>query len=120
MTRIAKRTLYWTPRLLCIAFALFLSVFALDVFGEHLPFWRMMLALAMHLVPTAVLLVVLALSWKWEWVGGVGFIALGVYYYVWMVHGRYFLLALPALLIGVLFFANWVWRNELKDSPTHA
>ena len=114
MSRLTQRTVYWTPRLLCLAFAAFLSIFALDVFGEHLPFARMLLALLMHLVPTLVLLALLALSWKWEWIGGVGFIGLGVYYYVWMMHGRYFLVALPALIIGALFFANWIWRKELR------
>ena len=29
-----KRVLYWIPRALTILFALFISVFALDVFGE--------------------------------------------------------------------------------------
>ena len=29
-----KRVLYWTPRVLGILFALFISIFALDVFGE--------------------------------------------------------------------------------------
>jgi hypothetical protein len=116
MSHAAQRTIYWTPRVLCFAFAAFLSIFALDVFGEHLPFARLLLALFMHLVPTLVLLVLLAFSWKWEWIGGVGFIGLGIYYYVWMMHGRHFLVALPALVIGVLFFANWIWRNELKSS----
>ena len=120
MNRLTKRMLYWTPRVLCIAFAIFISIFALDVFGERLPFWRMLLALFMHLVPTFVLLGLLAIAWKWEWVGGVGFIGLGVYYYVWMTHGRYFLVALPALVIGLLFFANWIWRNEIRSTPAHA
>ena len=120
MSRPNQRLLYWAPRALCIAFAIFISIFALDVFGEHLPFWRMLLALAMHLVPTAVLLTLTLVSWRWPAVGGTAFIALGVYYYVWMMHGRYFLIALPAFVIGVLFLANWLWRDDLKNSSAHA
>ena len=40
MKSISKRLLYWVPRILAILFATFISIFALDVFGEHLPFWR--------------------------------------------------------------------------------
>jgi hypothetical protein len=32
--------------ILCILFAVFLSLFALDVFDEHLGFWKTLLALA--------------------------------------------------------------------------
>lgn len=33
-----KQTLYWTPRILGILFVLFISIFAADVFEEHLGF----------------------------------------------------------------------------------
>jgi hypothetical protein len=80
MTPTTKWLLCWTPRLLGIALAIFISVFALDVFSERLPFWRMMLALVVHLVPTFVLVAILLLAWRWPWVGGVGFTALGMLY----------------------------------------
>ncbi len=117
MKSISKRLLYWVPRILAILFAMFISIFALDVFGEHLPFWRLVLALFMHLVPTFIVLVVLALAWKWEWVGGVGYVAIGLLY-LYMFGGRfpwftYALIAGPAFLIGTLFVLNWIFRNEL-------
>ena len=34
MEESVKRLLFWTPRILCIAFAFFVSLLALDVFGE--------------------------------------------------------------------------------------
>jgi hypothetical protein len=34
-----RRLLFWSPRVLCVAFAIFLSLFALDVFSEGLGVW---------------------------------------------------------------------------------
>ncbi len=39
MKRPMKQFLFWSPRVLTILFALFLSLFALDVFGEGYGFW---------------------------------------------------------------------------------
>jgi hypothetical protein len=114
----AQQLLYWTPRGLCIAFAMAISLFALDVFGEGRGFWTTILALLMHLIPTAILLIVLALSWRWEWVGGVLFTALGVLYLV-MFWGKfalsvYLLISGPLFLVGILFLMNWVSRASLR------
>lgn len=51
MTNFSKRTLFWTPRVLSIAFIAFLSIFALDVFSEHLGFWQTVAAFMMHQIP---------------------------------------------------------------------
>ena len=69
MTALSKRVLFWTPRVLCIAFTAFLSLFALDVFSEGSGFWGTAAALAIHLIPTAIMVVVLVLAWRWEWIG---------------------------------------------------
>jgi len=113
-----KRVLFWTPRVLCILFAVFVSLFALDVFGEGYGFWGTILALLIHLIPTGVILIVLAISWRWEWVGGILFIALGVVYLVtsW---GRfhwsaYLVISGPLFLVGVLFLINWLYRARLR------
>jgi hypothetical protein len=120
MTRRSKMLLYWFPRVLCIGFALFLSVFALDVFDEHLTFWRLIVALAMHLVPSFVILAVLLVSWRWEWVGGILYIALGAFYVVrfgphfpWTVS---LVIGGPLCAIGLLFLANWVRHDELRTA----
>jgi hypothetical protein len=77
MKESVKRLVFWTPRILCTLFAAFISVFALDVFGEGYGFWETVVALLMHLIPTGVILIVLAIAWRWEWVGGALFTALG-------------------------------------------
>jgi hypothetical protein len=117
MKSVSKRLLYWVPRILTILFAAFISIFALDVFSEHLSFWRLMLALVMHLVPTFIVLIVLALAWKWEWIGAVGYFAVALLYIYWAA-GRfprsvYVAIAGPPFLIGTLFLLNWIFRSEL-------
>jgi len=115
-----KRLLYWTPRILCVLFAAFISIFALDVFDGNHGLWNTILALLMHLIPTGIILVMLAISWRWEWVGGILFPALGVCYLI-MTHGRfpwstYLVISGPLFLVGALFLLNWFYRRELRHS----
>lgn len=72
-----RRMISWAPRALGIRYALFISIFALDVFEAGIPLTRVLLALAIHLIPAGIVVVVLAFARKWEWLGSVGFIALG-------------------------------------------
>jgi hypothetical protein len=121
MSGLVKRLLFWTPRVLCIAFALFISLFALDVFGEGYGFWKTVLALMIHLIPTVVIVAVLAVSWRWEWIGGILYILFGALYIV-EVWGRfpwvtYLVISGPLFLIGVLFLINWFYREELWARP---
>jgi hypothetical protein len=122
MTNSSARALYWTPRILSIAFIGFLSLFALDVFDEASGFWNTALALAMHLIPSLVLIGVLVLAWKWEWIGAALYGAAGVLLSVSVFirpisnHARFLamlVLSGPALLIAALFLANWLKRGEL-------
>jgi hypothetical protein len=111
-----KRFLYWTPRILCLLFAGFISLFALDVFGENSGFWNTALALLMHLIPTGILLLILAVSLRWEWVGGLAFPALGACYLI-AFWGRfhwstYAILSGSLFLLGRLFLLNWKHRAK--------
>jgi hypothetical protein len=58
-----------TKSSLSILFAAFITVFALDVFSEHYGFWETLFALAIHLIPAGLIVVGLAVSWRWELVG---------------------------------------------------
>lgn len=116
MKRPTKRLLFWSPRVLAILFALFLSLFAVDVFGEGYGFWGTALALSMHLIPTGVILVVLALSWRWEWVGALLFVYLGVHYlFMALPHADWIaVISGPLFLIGILFYLNWLYRKQIR------
>jgi uncharacterized membrane protein len=120
MNRPTRLLLYWSPRVLGIAFALFLSLFALDVFNEHLGFLKTILALSIHLIPTAIIVAVLAVSWRWEWVGGILFIAVGILYLsnprVWHHPDWIAVISGPLFLVGALFLFGWSKRAEIRGS----
>ncbi len=113
-----RQLLFWLPRALTILFALFLSLFALDVFDEGYGFWGTVFALFTHLIPTWIVLLVLALSWRWEWVGAILFVALGLLYAYFAVgrgHPEWTLvISGPLFLVGGLFLLNWLCRKQLR------
>ena len=78
MNQTVEKILFWSPRVLGLLIAILASLFALDVFGEGYSFWETIAALAMHLIPTLVILIVLGIAWRWESIGGFLFVALGL------------------------------------------
>jgi len=115
---------FWLPRVLTLLFALFLSTFALDVFGHGDGFLTTLLALLIHLVPTGIILVIAVISWRWEWVGAILFSALGFLYLIscwgrfhWTV---YLVISGPLFLIGGLFLWSCLpgYRSSTKDAET--
>jgi len=116
MNRPVKRLIFWSPRVLCIAFAIFLSLFALDVFNEGYGVAKTVLALAIHLIPSAIVVIMLAISWRWEWVGGVLFIAAGILYLTRMWHHPSAVAGIsgPLFLVGALFLLNSWKRAEIR------
>ena len=119
MTSAAKRFLFWTPRVLTIAFAMFLALFALDVFSEGYTGWRLPLALIIHLIPAAIIGAVLVLAWRWEWVGTGLFAGLGIFYLRNNLRHPNWILVIsgPLFLIAALFLINWLKRAELHPRP---
>ena len=120
MNRSMKQLLVWTPRILCLLFAAFLSLFALDVFSEVAGFWQTLAALMMHLIPTGLVLLALVIAWRWESIGGVIFISLGVLHVI-ISRGNlhwsaYAVIVGPLFLVGTLFLANWLCRAKLRTS----
>jgi hypothetical protein len=111
-----KKVLYWTPRVLGLLFAIFISLFALDVFMEGYSFWETIWAFFMHLIPTAIFLLALAIAWRWEWIGGVLFILLGILYIVlfWEPDGWevYLIISGPLFLLGTLFLLDGFIKRE--------
>jgi hypothetical protein len=111
-----QKILLWAPRILGVVFALFLSLFAFDVFGMGGGFWEKIGAFLLHLIPTALVLVAAALGWRWQWAGGLLFVALSGLYIVATYERAhwswYILVAGPLFVIGILFLAGWVVRTR--------
>ena len=119
MNATVVRLVYWAPRVLAVLFALFVSLFALDVFSEGYGFAEKVLALAIHLIPTAVILASLAVAWWRERIGGALFVALGL---AVVVSGEFawpgnLILSVPALLIGALFLVSGAIQGRCRQVP---
>jgi lysylphosphatidylglycerol synthetase-like protein (DUF2156 family) len=120
MSHLSARLLYWSLRVITIAFAIFISLFALEAFNEVHGFWRVALAFLIDLVPALIVVGVLAAAWKWEWIGAVAFTLVAAWYSSGMLHRHHlswpiFLsIPLPLLLIAGLFLANWIERSKLR------
>ena len=110
-----SKSLYWAPRILSIIFISFLALMSLDVFDSGLNFWQTVVAFFIHSLPALFLLIILIISWKYEIVGGVGFIVAGLVFiallmrnpFEWYMLSWSLMIAGPAFLIGILFIAGW-------------
>ena len=110
-----KKFIVWAPRIIAIAFACFLALFSLDVFGVGYTFWQTVVAFLMHNIPVFVLAAVIAISWKYELVGAVVFALAGIAYMITAAINAPFpqsiswsiTIAGPARFISALYFAGW-------------
>jgi len=114
-----QKFLYWIPRILSVLFILFLSLFALDVFSEYQGLAALP-ALAMHLLPSLILLIAVIAAWKWDLVGVIVFLAFALGY-VWLAGlsrpwSWYVSISGPAAVTGILFLLSWIQKrsNNLK------
>ena len=116
MTAFTRRTLFWAPRGLCIGFTVLISLFALDVFGEGRGFWQTLAALTIHLIPTYILIGVLVIAWRWEWVGTVVTAGLGLLFLWWDHNYRHNAPAAVLLIGGPLFLDGRPVSRQLAET----
>lgn len=110
-----NRWIYWSPRVLTILFILFISIFALDVFGNGYSFLQTIIALFIHLLPSIVLLIFLIFAWKFEWIGAMGFFIFSIWFSL-VMKGEviaYFIIGIPAIAIGILWWLSWSKKIKL-------
>lgn len=120
MTGSLNRIIFWTPRILCILLAIFISLFSLDVFGEGYGFWKTIEALLIHLIPTAIILIVLIISWRHSWVGAIIFVILAAYS-IFITRGHqhwsaYMAISGSLFVISLLFMADWLSGKQNHQS----
>ena len=125
------RTLFlfhWAPRVLSIIAILFISVFSLDAFRAGLPLKTQILDWLIHMTPSFVMMAVLVIAWKWENIGGVIFLAVGLAFTPFIFWGNYannhsiwlslfIILAVnfPFILVGVLFILSNNTKKKAKE-----
>jgi hypothetical protein len=104
----------WAPRIVGIGLAVFLGIFAIDVFIENRGIVGTLVALAMHLIPAILVLALVWLGWRHEGIAGLSFAALAVFYAAtslehpaWIV-----VIAGPLVLVSALFCYSWWVRTH--------
>lgn len=112
----SRKILLWAPRMLLIAFALFLVIFSLDVFQEGRGAMEIGRAFVVHNIPSLIVGLVVFLAWRREWIGVVACLVLAVAWIVWAL-GRfplvtYFIMAGPLFLIAALYAVDWHLRRH--------
>jgi len=119
------RVFHWVPRILCILAILFISMFALDSFTPGLTIWQQLGAFFIHLIPSFILLVLLIVAWKWEFIGGIIFIVIGLglspFIYmrnynmnhsVGMSLGIILMITFPFVVVGILFIISHFLKKK--------
>lgn len=122
--------LHWLPRLLGLAAIGFISIFALDSFDPSLPLAEQLLHFGAHMLPSFLLLAILAIAWKWERIGGIIFLLLGLGFspLVYMLnHGRnrfsvaqslvvVLIITVPFIITGSLFLLSYRQKKKLQTA----
>jgi len=122
--------IHWTPRILGIIAILFVSMFSLDAFEPGLPLSRQLLNFTIHLIPSYVLLALLAIGWKKPYVGGILFsiagLVLSPFVYIvnynrthsiWISLTIILMITVPFIVVGILFMISHS-QNKKKNSET--
>ncbi|MBI3401252.1 MAG: hypothetical protein HY048_07500 [Acidobacteria bacterium] len=118
-----KPLLFWLPRVLGVLLAAFITIFAADAFEGNFTISQKLVAFVVHLIPTAVVLLAVAVAWRWEVPGGLLFVLAGAFHTSWAL-GRglpsvdILLISGPAYLVGALFVVDWFYRRRtLNPEP---
>ena len=110
---------HWIPRILCILAILFVSMFALDSFAPGLTIWKQLGSFLIHLIPCYILIALLVIAWKREYLGGLLFVIIGVIFIpfvfihnyhmnhsFWISLSIVLVINIPFVVVGLLFIRS--------------
>lgn len=117
--KVSGKVIFLLPRILCMLAILFISVFALDALDPELSLWQQIVGFLIHLIPSFILIAILVLAWKREFIGGIIFILLGlgfspiIYSHNYKMNQSFglslliiSLITLPFVIVGILFLIS--------------
>lgn len=120
------KVFHWLPRIICILAILFVSIFAADAFAPGLSIWQQLADFFMHLIPSFVLLAFLIAAWKWEYIGGIIFTAIGIvmspfifmhnysvnHFSIGRCIGIILMITFPFIVVGILFIVSHFMKKK--------
>lgn len=121
------RIFHWLPRILGILAILFISLFALDSFKPGLTIWQQLAGFLMHLTPSFILTALLIVAWKWEIIGGIIYMLIGLAFspYIFIHNynmnqsvgltlGIVMLITFPFIVVGILFIISHKKKKNIQ------
>jgi hypothetical protein len=124
MTDRTRHILFWTPRVLSLVVVWLAAKNLHDWFSPNKGFGENLLSVLVHLIPALIVLGIVALSWRREWIAGAFFVLLGLLRAakdVVVGSANHFWLAAFGVFLGLLFILNWKYRAALRGgSPRDA
>jgi hypothetical protein len=112
--------IYWCPRIGAMVLVAFMSLFALDSFESGLSLGEKLLGFLMHMLPMLGLAAVLAVAWRWPWVGAAVYSLAALAFLVLIFFkglqglGTFIIFGGPLLVIALLFAANGRWKKQIE------
>jgi hypothetical protein len=119
------KVIHWLPRVICILAILFISMFALDAFSPGLTIWQQLGAFLIHLIPSFVLIALLVVAWKWEYIGGIIFTVIGLGLSPFIFNLNYhrnhsigmslliiLMVTFPFIVVGILFILSHFLKKK--------
>jgi len=106
------KLLYWVPRILAILLIITMAMISMDSVSYEPTLGQKINNFFMNNIWTSIpLLIILIISWKYELVGGIGFLLAGLFF-IKSFGVLAFVVAIPAFLIGILFIINWLKKRK--------
>lgn len=111
-----EKYLLWSPRIIALAFAALLALFALDAFSMDKSLGEQVGGFLIHLLPAFATIVILTIAWKYRVVGGFLFLLLGIvftfYFGTTSKISTFLLISAPLFAAGILFLISAKQQSE--------
>lgn len=117
--KVSIKLIHWLPRIICILAILVISMFAFDAFNPEKTIWQQIGDFLIHLIPSFVLIIILIIAWKREFIGGIIFTLIGlgfspfifIHNYnmnesIWMSLFIILIITIPFVIAGILFILS--------------
>lgn len=103
---------YWAARIVAILDIIFLALESLKIGGDDLSNF-----LSDNILTSIPLLIILIFAWKFDVVGAIGFVLIGVFFLSYFKWGDFPIGVVP-ILIGVLFTISWLKKRKQNNVNT--
>lgn len=105
-----ERVILWLPRVMAIAFAVYLALFATSVFLEGGSFAETTNAFVSHLLPAFCVVLLVIIGWRRDGLAAIGFAILAIAFFIalkaWSNPAALMIFTLPPVGICVAFLAR--------------